>query len=84
MAQDKVVAKTEDSPCGCKRVFYADGTGELSPCMPCALIQAGQNMMNAGNLLIAAGNRFGHDLQQARLRSMPMPRFGNNGNGHHG
>lgn len=55
----KIVAKQEEAPCGCQSVFYSDGTGEHKPCVPCALIQA-------GHLLAAAGNRLGHEIQQAK------------------
>lgn len=70
----KVVAKDESSPCGCRRVSYSDGTGELTPCVPCALIRAGNLQVEAGQLLTAAGNRLGFEMQQARFQSDVMRR----------
>lgn len=57
--KQKVVAKQEEAPCGCLTIYYADGTGDHQPCVACALVQAGQ-------LLSAAGMRLGREIQQAK------------------
>ena len=57
----KIVMKTEDAPCGCRRILYSDNTGQLFPCVPCALVQAGNHQRQAGQLLIAAGERMRQD-----------------------
>lgn len=62
-AGSKVIAKQEEAPCGCVAVFFTDGTGDHQPCVPCALVQAGQ-------LLSAAGLRLGREIQQAKNQEL--------------
>ena len=63
----RVVQKEEQKPCGCVITHFADGAGEISPCVPCGLMGVAQGMSQAADAMAAIATRLRREEQQAAM-----------------
>jgi hypothetical protein len=51
-------------PCGCVEREFGDGRKEVMPCPPHGILEAGRNLMQAGNLLGLVAQRLLQEQQR--------------------
>lgn len=75
-APSKIVTKEETKPCGCHYIEYADKTRTISPCPPCGLMDAANNLNGAARALAAVATRLrmegGRADVQAAVRAIHL------------
>lgn len=67
--QQKLVAKQETKSCGCDITTFSDESVQVSPCLPCAMIEAARHMQMAAQALGAGATKVAQDRhnQQAMM-----------------
>lgn len=63
----KIVANQTSKPCGCHIVEYADKTRELSPCVPCGLMDVANGLNHAASALAAVATRLRMESGRAAI-----------------
>jgi hypothetical protein len=63
-APSEMVVSRKQKPCGCIMTEFADKRVEISPCVPCGLFAAGNNIAEAGNALCAVATRLKAENEQ--------------------
>lgn len=61
----RLVVNQEQQPCGCRIVEYADKRKEISPCLPCGLMDVARNLQGSAQALAAVATRVRADSLEA-------------------
>jgi hypothetical protein len=69
-APSEMVVDRKQKPCGCVMTEFADKRVEISPCVPCGLFAAGNNIAEAGNALCAVATRLKAQQEQQTAISL--------------
>jgi len=69
-APEKVIVSQGHRPCGCYEIKYEDGSTEVQPCPPHAIMEAARLFMQAGNMLGSVGQSLLQAQSQEAERAM--------------
>lgn len=63
----KKVKKEYGKPCGCYIIDYDDGSKQISPCVPCGLVELGHALTSAGQITKAIATRILNEQKNIAL-----------------